>query len=49
LPKRHDEAPAQEAPGISGKAGSLPFDTSVANQARFYGYLLVNRLVRGRP
>jgi S-adenosyl methyltransferase len=26
--------------GADGKAGSLPFDTSVAHQARMYDYLL---------
>src|SRR5215472_10772450 len=27
-------------PGIAGGAGSLPFDTSVAHQARIYNYVL---------
>ena len=35
-----DAAPEPNAPGTSGKAGPLPFDTSVANQARLYDYLL---------
>jgi hypothetical protein len=26
--------------GAAGKTGSLPFDTSVAHQARMYDYLL---------
>src|SRR6201986_2794259 len=34
-----DEASAPEA-GTAGKAGPPPFDTSVANQARIYDYLL---------
>jgi hypothetical protein len=34
-----DEAPAQGG-GAAGKAGRPPFDTSVANQARIYDYLL---------
>jgi hypothetical protein len=35
----NDEAPAPGA-GTAGKAGRPPFDTSVANQARIYDYLL---------
>jgi hypothetical protein len=34
-----DQPPAQSGPGASG-GGSLPFDTSVAHQARIYNYLL---------
>src|ERR1700685_2689620 len=34
-----DEAPAPDG-GAAGKAGRPPFDTSVANQARIYDYLL---------
>ncbi len=34
------EAPTQNGPGSTSKARSLPFDTSVAHQARMYDYLL---------
>ena len=34
------DAPPPDAPGTAGNAGPLPFDTSVANQARIYDYLL---------
>jgi hypothetical protein len=35
-----DEAPVENGAAASGKARSLPFDTSVAHQARMYDYLL---------
>jgi hypothetical protein len=38
-----DEAPAPDA-GPARQAGRPPFDTSVANQARIYDYLLGGRL-----
>ena len=34
-----DEAPAP-GEGVAGQGGRPPFDTSVANQARIYDYLL---------
>jgi hypothetical protein len=30
--------------GIAGRAGPLPFDTSVAHQARIYDYVLGRKL-----
>ena len=35
-----DAAPEPNAPDTPGKAGPLTLDTSVANQARLYDYLL---------
>jgi hypothetical protein len=35
-----DKPPAQNVPATSGKHGPLPFDMSVAHQARIYDYLL---------
>jgi hypothetical protein len=35
-----DEAAAPDGDRAPRKAGSLPFDTSVANQARIYDYVL---------
>ncbi|MGH3250378.1 MAG: SAM-dependent methyltransferase [Trebonia sp.] len=35
-----DQAPEPNAAAASGRAAPLPFDTSVANQARVYDYLL---------
>jgi S-adenosyl methyltransferase len=35
-----DGAPVKNGAGTSGKARSLPFDTSVAHQARMYNYVL---------
>jgi hypothetical protein len=35
-----DGAPVKNGAGTSGKARSLPFDTSVAHQARMYDYVL---------
>jgi hypothetical protein len=34
------DAPPPDAPGTADNTGPLPFDTSVANQARIYDYLL---------
>ncbi len=36
-----DEGPVPDGDaGIAGRAGPLPFDTSVAHQARIYDYVL---------
>jgi hypothetical protein len=35
-----DNTAATRGDATAGKAGSLPFDTSVAHQARMYDYLL---------
>jgi hypothetical protein len=48
-----DQAPAPGG-GAAGQTGRPPFDTSVANQARIYDYLLggkdnISQVVRGIP
>ena len=35
-----DDAAAPGSDSTAGKAGSLPFDVSVAHQARVYDYML---------
>jgi hypothetical protein len=35
-----DQPPPQNEPGTSGNGKSLPFDTTVAHQARMYDYFL---------
>ena len=49
-----DEAAAPGGGSTAGKTGPLPFDTSVAHQARIYDYTLggkdnITQVVSGNP
>jgi hypothetical protein len=49
-----DEAAVAAVDGGAGRTGALPFDVTVAHQARVYNYLLggkdnISQVVRGTP